>query len=73
MRQAESISTSEALRRVYAEGGGTLGGGVRRLYRGLPFALLQTPLTRFGDTTAGSGLLLSRYHHRAFLVRRHRR
>ena len=49
---------------MYAEGGGTLGGGVRRLYRGLPFALLQTPLTRFGDTTAGSGLLLSRYHHR---------
>mmetsp|Transcript_19305 Transcript_19305/g.57191 ORF Transcript_19305/g.57191 Transcript_19305/m.57191 type:complete len:425 (+) Transcript_19305:35-1309(+) len=55
---AESISTSEALRRVYAEGGGTLGGGVRRLYRGLPFALLQTPLTRFGDTAANTGVLL---------------
>lgn len=31
-------------------------GGVRRLYRGLPFALLQGPLVRFGDTAANAGL-----------------
>ena len=33
-------------------------GGVRRFYQGLPWALLQTPLTRFGDTAANSGVLL---------------
>ena len=37
---------------LYAEG------GVRRFYQGLPWALLQTPLTRFGDTAANSGVLL---------------
>lgn len=43
--------------------GGTLGsslsnlyeeGGVGRLYQGLPFALIQGPLTRFGDTVSFS-------------------
>mmetsp|Transcript_28527 Transcript_28527/g.42316 ORF Transcript_28527/g.42316 Transcript_28527/m.42316 type:complete len:412 (-) Transcript_28527:53-1288(-) len=46
--------------------GGTLGsslsslyeeGGVGRLYQGLPFALIQGPLTRFGDTAANVGIL----------------
>jgi hypothetical protein len=46
--------------------GGTLGsslqtlwseGGIPRLYQGLPFALLQGPLTRFGDTAANVGIL----------------
>jgi Mitochondrial carrier protein len=32
-------------------------GGVARLYQGLPFALLQGPLTRFGDTAANVGIL----------------
>jgi hypothetical protein len=54
----EKMSTLEALKRVYAEGGGSFKGGVTRLYRGLPFALLQTPLSRFGDTAANSGVLL---------------
>ena len=27
---------------------------MRRFYQGLPWALLQTPLTRFGDTAADS-------------------
>merc|ERR1719155_161447 len=44
-------STGEALRALYAEG------GVGRLHQGLPFALLQTPLSRFGDTAANSGVL----------------
>mmetsp|Transcript_2040 Transcript_2040/g.2296 ORF Transcript_2040/g.2296 Transcript_2040/m.2296 type:complete len:430 (-) Transcript_2040:509-1798(-) len=33
-------------------------GGVPRLYQGLPFALLQGPLTRFGDTAANVGILV---------------
>jgi hypothetical protein len=45
-------STRETFRVLYAEG------GVRRFYQGLPWALLQTPLTRFGDTAANSGVLL---------------
>mmetsp|Transcript_4718 Transcript_4718/g.6872 ORF Transcript_4718/g.6872 Transcript_4718/m.6872 type:complete len:385 (-) Transcript_4718:47-1201(-) len=46
--------------------GGTLGsslkelyddGGVPRLYQGLPFAIVQGPLTRFGDTAANVGII----------------
>jgi len=40
-----------ALRTLYAQG------GVARFYQGLPFALLQTPLSRFGDTATNSGIL----------------
>jgi Mitochondrial carrier protein len=32
-------------------------GGIPRLYQGLPFALMQGPLTRFGDTAANVGIL----------------
>jgi len=32
-------------------------GGISRLYRGLPFALVQGPLTRFGDTAANAGIV----------------
>lgn len=32
-------------------------GGIQRLYQGLPFALVQGPLTRFGDTAANVGIL----------------
>ena len=32
-------------------------GGIPRLYQGLPFALIQGPLTRFGDTAANVGVL----------------
>ena len=41
----------ETLRVLHAEG------GVARFYRGVGFALLQTPLARFGDTAANSGVL----------------
>jgi hypothetical protein len=32
-------------------------GGVARFYRGLPFALLQAPLSRFGDTAMNMGMM----------------
>mmetsp|Transcript_3500 Transcript_3500/g.8317 ORF Transcript_3500/g.8317 Transcript_3500/m.8317 type:complete len:490 (+) Transcript_3500:116-1585(+) len=32
-------------------------GGITRLYQGLPFAIVQGPLTRFGDTAANVGIL----------------
>eukprot|EP00820_Chromera_velia_P010041 Cvel_21594.t1-p1 / transcript=Cvel_21594.t1 / gene=Cvel_21594 / organism=Chromera_velia_CCMP2878 / gene_product=hypothetical protein / transcript_product=hypothetical protein / location=Cvel_scaffold2039:461-5152(-) / protein_length=461 / sequence_SO=supercontig / SO=protein_coding / is_pseudo=false len=32
-------------------------GGLSRLYRGLSFALIQTPVARFGDTAANAGSL----------------
>lgn len=33
-------------------------GGIGRLYQGLPFAIVQGPLTRFGDTAANVGILV---------------
>lgn len=44
-------STGEALRTLYKQG------GVRRFYRGVAPALIQGPLSRFGDTAANSGVL----------------
>ena len=44
-------STRDALAALYAEG------GLRRFYRGVSFALIQTPLSRFGDTAANTGVL----------------
>lgn len=32
-------------------------GGIPRLYQGLPFAIIQGPATRFGDTAANVGIL----------------
>ena len=32
-------------------------GGIARLYQGLPFAIVQGPLTRFGDAAANVGIL----------------
>merc|ERR1740138_417300 len=50
------MSTIEALKHLYAEGGGTLG-GIRRFYRGLGPALFQGPLSRFGDTASNAGMM----------------
>ena len=41
-------TTSDALSTLYKEG------GIPRLYQGLPFALIQGPLSRFGDTAANT-------------------
>jgi Mitochondrial carrier protein len=48
-RYGGTLSTS--LRTLWSEG------GIQRLYQGLPFALVQGPLTRFGDTAANVGML----------------
>jgi hypothetical protein len=45
-------STRQALSTLYKDG------GVRRFYRGLGPALLQGPLSRFGDTAANSGMMV---------------
>jgi hypothetical protein len=42
----------EALKKLYAEG------GVKRFYQGVGFAVVQAPLSRFGDTAANAGVLL---------------
>jgi len=44
-------STGDAFRHLYKEG------GIPRFYRGLVPALLQGPLSRFGDTAANTGML----------------
>ena len=48
--------TFEALRTIYAQGGGGVSGCLR-FYRGYGFAMLQGPLARFGDTAANVGAL----------------
>ena len=44
-------STSTAIKKLYAEG------GIRRFYRGNRYALIQGPLSRFGDTSANVGVI----------------
>eukprot|EP00607_Mallomonas_marina_P005558 CAMPEP_0182427398 /NCGR_PEP_ID=MMETSP1167-20130531/17142_1 /TAXON_ID=2988 /ORGANISM="Mallomonas Sp, Strain CCMP3275" /LENGTH=290 /DNA_ID=CAMNT_0024609601 /DNA_START=138 /DNA_END=1007 /DNA_ORIENTATION=- len=44
-------STTQAFKNLYADG------GILRFYRGLAPALLQGPLSRFGDTAANTGTL----------------
>jgi len=44
-------TTSEALRELYAQG------GISRFYQGLAAALLQAPLSRFGDTASYAGMM----------------
>lgn len=44
-------STKTALRTLWSQG------GLGRLYQGLPFALVQSPISRFGDTAANTGVL----------------
>jgi hypothetical protein len=44
------VGTRSAMRQLYDDG------GVARFYRGLTFALVQGPLSRFGDTAANSGV-----------------
>lgn len=50
-QHARGLSMGEALAALYAEG------GVPRFYQGVWAALLQAPLSRFGDTAANAGVL----------------
>lgn len=43
-------STMEAFRYLYNDG------GIRRFYRGLGPALVQGPMSRFGDVAANTGV-----------------
>jgi hypothetical protein len=43
--------TIEAMKALYKQG------GLGRFYQGIPYALMQTPLSRFGDTAANTGVL----------------
>merc|ERR1711988_797836 len=45
-------TTSQAIRTLYKDG------GVFRFYRGVGPALIQAPLSRFGDTAANAGMLV---------------
>ncbi len=53
------MTTVEALKHLYVDGAKTGGyfGGIRRFYRGLGPALIQGPLSRFGDTAGNDGFL----------------
>ena len=44
-------STGEAMAALWKQG------GIGRFYQGLPFAVVQAPLSRFGDTAANTGVL----------------
>eukprot|EP00951_Prasinocladus_malaysianus_P004633 scaffold32631_cov41-Prasinocladus_malaysianus.AAC.1 len=54
---------THALKAIYQEGSAgkagpaALAGGVGRFYRGLPYAIVQAPISRFGDTAANTGIL----------------
>ena len=40
-----------SIKALYAEG------GIARLYKGMSFAIIQAPMSRFGDTAANTGVL----------------
>ena len=50
-QHAKGMSTLEAMSALYAEG------GISRFYQGMAAALLQAPLSRFGDTASNAGAL----------------
>jgi len=50
-QHANGLSTMEAINKLYAEG------GIARLYQGWQAALLQAPISRFGDTAANAGVV----------------
>ena len=59
------MGTTEALRHIYNDGGRGLS-GLLRFYRGLGPALIQGPLSRFGDTAANEGAMAVMDSHPAF-------
>ena len=51
------MSTTQALRHLYRDGGSRPISGIARFYRGYFPALMQGPLARFGDTAANAGVM----------------
>lgn len=50
-QHAKGLSTGEAMTALYAQG------GLPRFYQGIWAALLQAPISRFGDTASNAGML----------------
>lgn len=50
---ANGGSLGNAIKVLYKEG------GIPRFYRGVSFAIIQNPLSRFGDTAANTGILVA--------------
>ncbi|EEH51886.1 mitochondrial carrier family [Micromonas pusilla CCMP1545] len=50
---ANGGTLTNALQTLYKEG------GIPRFYRGVSFAIIQNPLSRFGDTAANTGILVA--------------
>lgn len=50
-QHSKGMGTLAAMSALYAEG------GLPRFYQGWMAALLQAPLSRFGDTAANSGMM----------------
>ena len=44
-------------------GGPWQAGGIPRFYQGVSFAIIQNPLSRFGDTAANTGVLAVMDHY----------
>ena len=63
-QHAKGLSTGEAMTALYAQG------GLPRFYQGIWAALLQAPISRFGDTASNAGMLAvlagSRHHFACF-------
>lgn len=59
------MGTVEALKHIYNDGGRGLS-GILRFYRGVVPALVQGPLSRFGDTAANDGALAIMDNHPMF-------
>lgn len=58
---AQGGNMRSALKSLYLEGSAgkkgaaAVAGGIGRFYRGLPYAIVQAPISRFGDTAANTG------------------
>jgi hypothetical protein len=59
------MGTMEAFRHIYNDGGRGLR-GILRFYKGVGPALIQGPLSRFGDTAANEGAMAIMDNHPAF-------
>ena len=59
------MTTGEAIRHIYNDGGRGVS-GILRFYRGVLPAMVQGPLSRFGDTASNEGAMAIMNNHPAF-------